>query len=427
MEAVKNAIKYFDLVMQHGREERRGSTRYKIGQCCSALYLRTKDINDLLTAIDNLQAATEVKLENEERQGALTELSRTYSRKYEVTRNKGDLEAAIHWGRLAVQENQGEPWILRNLANLLYWTFKDWKDPKVLDAAIEYYEVLWALYQTKPARSVATFYYAYGTALIRRYDLAAPGKGSIQDIERAVDLLQLAVGGARPEDKADHENRLKGALVRRDRAKRHSNTSPPSTLRSSNTIGFPSPPNSPSAMTFVEPADMPKRVSGAPRRTPIPSLSVRPDTATLAAASSATVNTSSTISENSASSRGQGALSRTPSTRSKRFSTSSQSTIMPMPMPMSANGLLATPRKGQMAPSLLSESMSVMTVPAVNDLPNGQFQQARPRVLRRQTKTLPAVPLVKTPPATKLAPLPPTDKSRPGFLSFARIRGSKAP
>jgi len=395
VEAVERAIKYFIVVQMHGRPERRASARYRIAQCYSALYTRSKSKEYLDNAIENFRGSIEGELDNEERQGALMELSRTLARKYETSRERRDLDEAIKFARMAVQDNQSEPWILRNLANLLYWMFKDLKDAAALDEAIDYYEVIWALYQNKPGRSMATFYYSFGTALIRRYDAAADRKrtGRLQDIERAVDLLQLAVGSATPECLDDYKHRLKGAVARKEKATSNpQSNSPPPTMRSSNTVGFPSIPNSPVAISFAEQqAELPRR-SSTLRRAPIPSLSSHPET--LASLSSNEDRTPQ-ISDSRPLSGGSQAPSDT--------------TITPV-------------RRGQTAPSLLSESMSIMTVPAVQNLPSMDQQQARPRVLRRavRSNSIP-VSLVTPPMPTKIVPGSP-EKPRRDFLLFARLR-----
>ncbi|KIM28846.1 hypothetical protein M408DRAFT_68928 [Serendipita vermifera MAFF 305830] len=397
VEAVDRAIKHLVVVHAHCREEKRATTRYKIGQCYSALYIRLKNREDLDAAIENFRASVEgEQLDREERQSALMELSRTLAKKYDASRERIDLEEAIKFARMTVQENQGEPWILRNLANLLYWMFKDLKDAQALDEAIEYYELVWALYQAKPGRSMATFYYSFGTALIRRYDAATDGKqtGRVQDIERAVDLLQLAVNNATPECLEDYRHRLKGAITRREKAANNPQTqSPPATMRSSNTIGFPSSPSSPVAVSFAEQQfDLPKR-SSTLRRAPIPSLSSQPE-----------------------------ALPTIPFTTDRRSRVDSQSTVRSSKAP--SESTITPMRRGQTAPSLLSESMSIMTVPAVQNLPS--MDQQRPRVLRRagRSASIPVVPLDKPSIATKMLPTTP-EKPRRDFLSFARLR-SKA-
>lgn len=396
VEAVDRAIKHFVVVHAHCEEKKRASTRYKIGQCYSALYIRLKDIKDLDAAIDNFRASIEGELDREERQSALMELSRTLAKKYDASRERVDLEEAIKFARMTVQENQGEPWILRNLANLLYWMFKDLKDSQALDEAIEYYELVWALYQAKPGRSMATFYYSFGTALIRRYDAVTDGRrsGTLQDIERAVDLLQLAVNNATSECLEDYRHRLKGATARRDKAASNPQTqSPPSTMRSSNTIGFPSSPNSPVAVSFAEQQfDLPKR-SSTLRRAPIPSLSSQPE-----------------------------ALPTIPFSTDRRSRASdSQSTVRNSQAP--SESTITPLRRGQTAPSLLSESMSIMTVPAVQNLPS--MDQQRPRVLRRhappRSGSIPVLPMDKPPIPTKVVSLSP-EKPRRDFLSFARLR-----
>jgi hypothetical protein len=379
----------------HGRLERRASTRYKIAQCYSALYTRLKKRDHLDSAIEKFRASIEAELDSEERQGAMMELSRTLASKYDASRDREDLEEAIKFARMAVQENQGEPWILRNLANLLYWMFKDLKDGSALDEAIDYYEVVWALYQQKPGRSMATFYYSFGTALVRRFDSGTDGKraGKLQDIERAVDLLQLAVGSATPQCLDDYKHRLKSAVGRRDKAASNPQShSPPLTMRSSNTVGFPSNPGSPVAVSFSEQQmELPKR-SSTLRRAPIPSLSSRPETFS---SHSSNVDRTSKNDESQLSSRS----SQVPS----------ETTIIPT--------------RRQTAPSLLSESMSIMSVPAVQNLPSLDQQQARPRVLRRaiRSHSIPAVPLAALPMPTKIVPVSP-EKSRRDFLSFTRLR-----
>ncbi|KAG8756688.1 hypothetical protein FRC14_002824 [Serendipita sp. 396] len=396
-EAVELAIKTFQSALTHGSKENQGGTRYRVGQCYSALYGRRRQREDLDAAIENLRAATEHELEDEDRQGALMELSRTLARRYDLTREEADLNDAIHWAKMALEENQGEPSILRNLANLLYWKYKDLKDQAALDQAIEYYEVIYALYQNKPGRSLASFYYSFGTALIRRFDaMEGQNQGRMQDIERAIDLMEWAVRSATPECLDDYQHRLKGARSRRDRLVNRRTSSPPATMRSSNTIGFPSQPASPTAISFAEQQELPKR-SSTLRRAPIPSLSSHPDTP----------GSSSTVIYR---------ISKDSDTRSRSGSRSSEapseSTIIPM-------------RQSQPAPSIFSESMSVMSVPAVQDLPPMDIHQARPRVLRRATKGIPIPTLAKSPASPKLGPSPP-EKPRREFLSFVKLRTPKS-
>jgi hypothetical protein len=413
IEAVNQSIKYFRIVLEHGAPEKRGSSLYRIGQCYSTLYARKKENADLDAAIENLEAATQHELDREDRQGALMELSRTLARKYDLTRVNVDLDNAIQWARVAVEENQEDPLILRNLANLLYWKYKDMKDTKALDEAIDYYEIIWGLYERKPGKNMASYHFSFGTALIRRFD-EAKGYGRLQDIERAVDLLELAVKSATPQCLDDYQHRLKGAISRRDKAQANPNASPLSTIRSSNTIGFPS---SPTAISFADPPMETPRHSKIQRRAPIPSLASRPDAATI---SSTSLDRTSKASEkpsekpsekasekaNEQADENQRPLSMQSTQSTLRNSRASQATIVPV-------------KKGPPAPSLLSESMSVMTVPAVQDLP-----QARPRVLRRATRSVPVVPLAKPPTATKVVAGSP---EKPRFLSFARLRGSKSP
>ncbi|CAG7846338.1 SubName: Full=Uncharacterized protein {ECO:0000313/EMBL:CCA69680.1} [Serendipita indica DSM 11827] len=398
VEAVYNAIRHFQTVLSHGAKDKQGSTQYKIGQCYSALYNRLKKTEDLDLAIKFLQASTEHELYRDERQGALMELSRAVARKYDATRDQSYLEEAIRWARMTLKENEGEPSILRNLANLLYWKYKDLKDNAALDEAIEYYEIIYALYQTKPGRSLASFYYSYGTALIRRFDAVdSTQHNRLQDIERAVDLMEWAVKSAAPQSLEDYEHRLKGAKSRRDRLLGQQTASPPATMRSSNTIGFPSSPSSPTSVSFAEQqTELPKR-SNSTRRAPIPSLASHPDNP------GSSTTTFHRVSASSETRRRSG---------SRASEAASDATVIP------------TLKRGQTAPSLLSESMSVMSVPAVQDLPAINSQQARPRVLRRATRSIPMPTLAKPPPPTKFINSSP-DKPRRDFLSFARLLGPK--
>ncbi|KAG8833261.1 hypothetical protein FRC17_011036 [Serendipita sp. 399] len=380
-EAVELAIKTFQSALAHGSKENQGGTRRR---------------EDLDAAIETLRTSTEHELEDEDRQGALMELSRTLARRYDVTREEADLNEAIRWAKMALEENQGEPSILRNLANLLYWKYKDLKDQAALDQAIEYYEVIYALYQNKPGRSLASFYYSFGTALIRRFDaMEGQHQGRMQDIERAVDLMEWAVKSASPECLDDYQHRLKGARSRRDRLVNRRASSPPATMRSSNTIGFPSQPASPTTISFAEQQELPKR-SSTLRRAPIPSLSSHPDTP----GSSSTVIYR--ISKND---------EARPRSGSRSSEAPSESTIIPV-------------RQNEPAPSIFSESMSVMSVPAVQDLPPMDLQHARPRVLRRATKSIP-IPSLAPPGSPKIAPSSP-EKPRREFLSFVKLRSPKS-
>jgi tetratricopeptide (TPR) repeat protein len=216
IEMVHQSVKCFKAVLDYSVRENHGSTMYRMGKCYSALYMKKREISDLEAAIINLEAATQHQLDKEERQIAMVELSRMLARKYDRSRAPLDLDNAIRWARVAAQGNQENEVTMRNLANLLYQMYKATKDTRVLDELIDNYERIWTLYQRNPGKSAASFHYRFGTALIWRFDEAS-GHRRLQDVERAIHLLQLAVADASPQSLNDYQRRLEAAVSRQDK------------------------------------------------------------------------------------------------------------------------------------------------------------------------------------------------------------------
>lgn len=337
------AISHLRSALAHVSQDNRGILHFKIGQSYSALYNRRKQPPDLQSSIQYLTQSLTGSLDAISRQTAIMELSRTYTRKFDQTKHKDDIDTALHWARIGVTENQGEAWILRDLANLLYWLYKLYRDPKALDEAIDYYEILWALYQSKPGRSMPTYYFAFATALIRRFDLVESSKvrpvsgKKLRDIERSVDLLQLAIRSAGSSDAEairDYTARLNLAQAKLERAKAGES--------SSEAVSFPplspGPLSPPFALTNGSMATIPGGAFTEIRG---------PDT---------------------------GTMQRKASLRRSKPSNASTSTVPPLP---------AQPIGRTVAPSVISEDISIMTVPPAKDIP---AVATRPRVLKRTSR-----------------------------------------
>jgi hypothetical protein len=196
--------------------------------CHARLYIQTRDPSVLEAAITNFKAAAEHQLDKRERRGVIKELSGMLARKYDVTRVIFDLQEAIRWARIAVEENPICPLTLQNAAGLIYRMCEDVNDTGALDESIKYFEATWTLYKRKPGKYMATFYYRFANALIRRSDEAGTHE-QLQDIEHAIDLLKLAVDNASPQQVDLYQYRLKDAIIRQDRIYANRTASPPPT------------------------------------------------------------------------------------------------------------------------------------------------------------------------------------------------------
>lgn len=203
-------------ILERGKPEDRHVTQCKMGQYYAALYSRDRMPSDLNAAIDHLKMGLKGKLRRETRRWTILELSRALSKKYEKSRNREHLDSAIQWSRIALQENPDDVSILRMFGNLCYWSYKESEDASALDESIECYQKAWTLYQIKRGLNMATFYYSYGSVLLRRYErMESMQKGNIEDVERAIELLRLAVRNASSRDLDEFRRRLRGAIARR--------------------------------------------------------------------------------------------------------------------------------------------------------------------------------------------------------------------
>ncbi|PVF99436.1 kinase-like protein [Serendipita vermifera] len=216
IDVVDRAVQCFKRVLKSDAPDKRGASMYRIGKCHSTLYVKNMKISDLEAAIINLEAATRHELDSEERQFAIVELTRMLSKKYDRTGALSDLHNAIRWARVAVEGDQDNSLTVRNLADLLYRMYKTTRSPKMLDELILNYEAIWNLHEKRPTKNAASFHYRFGTAYIWRFHEAGD-QGRLQDIEKAVELLQLAVSHASPRSLNDYQRRLEGAIARRDK------------------------------------------------------------------------------------------------------------------------------------------------------------------------------------------------------------------
>lgn len=218
---MKLCLHYSQLSLERSPPEGRCRSHRKIGHCYIQYYTKKRLISELDSAINHLNIALEGELEQDERQEALMELSRTLSIKYSRTMDRTHLDAAIHWLKVAVQEDPNKPWTLRNLGDLLHLLYKETKRLEALDNAIDYYQEAWSLYQAQREQNISKFHYRFGTALIRRHNIMERrAEGNPQDLERAIELMQLAVGSAEPRVLDEYQCILKGAVTRRNRTGR---------------------------------------------------------------------------------------------------------------------------------------------------------------------------------------------------------------
>jgi tetratricopeptide (TPR) repeat protein len=237
---LERCIDHSITILERGKPEDRYVTRCKMGQYYAALYGRDRVSSDLNAAIDNLKVGLKGKLRRETRRWAILELSRALSKKYERSRDKEHLDSAIHWSRVALHENPDDASILRMFGNLCHWNYKESGDVLALDESIECYQKAWTIYQAKQGLNMPMFYYSFGSVLLRRYDkMKSTRKENMEDVERAIELLQLAVRNASSRDLDEFRHRLSGAIARqRDSSRRDSSHKGPQSPRSAPLVAY---------------------------------------------------------------------------------------------------------------------------------------------------------------------------------------------
>jgi hypothetical protein len=203
---IQRAIECFKTGISYAPPNGYGSLNYRIGKSYSALYLERNDAEDLKAATYYLRQATSGTLSDEEMEDAAIELSDIFMKHYEKNRDKESLETAIYWARRAVhvKYQDGDSRILRRLGSLLALLYKDFQDQAALEDAILCYEQVWDLHNRQTEEDVATYYYNFATALMRRSTIpTTENKRRIQDLGRAVELLTLAIASANAEKEED--------------------------------------------------------------------------------------------------------------------------------------------------------------------------------------------------------------------------------
>jgi hypothetical protein len=220
-EAIYQSFKYLDLILKHGPTEKHGINIYQKGKLCMKLYLKNRNNDDLDRAIAEFKAATRYELDQQDREDGIMELSRALSERYNHKRSIADLYDATQWAHVAVKENPKNLLALQNVADLLHWIYKETQDARALDKSIDYYEATRALYSPIPGKDGAPFHYRFGIALIRRFDRddgheTLQDIEHLQDIERAVVFLRLAVAEASPQKLDRYQHCLMDAITRQN-------------------------------------------------------------------------------------------------------------------------------------------------------------------------------------------------------------------
>jgi hypothetical protein len=209
-EAIYQSVKYIDLRLKHYPVEEPGPIIYLKGELYMSLYLENKNSDDLDRAINEFKDTTQHQMNQEDRQKGIMALNRALSERYNHKLVITDLYDVIQWGYVAVKENPNNLLALQIVADLLHWLYKDTKDIRALDKSIDYYEATWARCQQGLHKDIASFHYRFGIALVRRFDQ----NGRLQDIERAITFLRLAVVGASPQKLDRYEQCLMDAIAR---------------------------------------------------------------------------------------------------------------------------------------------------------------------------------------------------------------------
>lgn len=195
-----------------------GPDLFLLGDCHRFLYVRRDDSTDLQLALQYLTEAQGFDL-GDDKVDAYVALGVIHVERYNRYKKPEDLDKAIETFKTVAGINQHDSSLARNVANTLYYKHKETRDPKWLDEAIDYYEIELATADDNKG-GVGRRYYAYGSALVRRY----ASKGFIADLEKGVEYLETALKHAHKDDAADYAARLDRAreklALERERAER---------------------------------------------------------------------------------------------------------------------------------------------------------------------------------------------------------------
>jgi hypothetical protein len=215
--AISRAIERYSSALSVATPEASPKLRYKLGKAYATLFVETHEDTSLRLGYSYLEESVAGNLPASDREDAAIELSNVYSHEYEQRKSRDSLDSAIYWARRAVhiQDEEGNPRILRKVASLVTQVYKDFGDTAALEGAILCYEHAWDLPGSHQNKDSATFYYNYGTVLMRRSSVAYAAQQQVKsDLKRAVEVLQLAVDKAESEDSLMYEVQLKTAQER---------------------------------------------------------------------------------------------------------------------------------------------------------------------------------------------------------------------
>ncbi|KIM29279.1 hypothetical protein M408DRAFT_121808 [Serendipita vermifera MAFF 305830] len=221
LSSISRAIKHYSTALSMSRPEGLARLQYKIGKAYATMFIHTSNDEDLRLGHSYLEPCVVSDLPVEDKEDAALKLSAMYEHKYDEMLTRDTLDSAIYWARRAVhiQDENSDPRILRKVASLLTLLYKDFGDISALDSAITSYENVWDYSGTHETEDSATFYFNYGTALMRR---SSAGYTSHQrvlaDLKRAIELLQQAVDNADSDDLLAYEFQLNTALERFNKA-----------------------------------------------------------------------------------------------------------------------------------------------------------------------------------------------------------------
>lgn len=250
---ITRAINHYNTALSMVQPEGTANLNYKLGKAHATMFLYASNNVDLRLGHSFLQKSIAGDLSAENKEDAAMELRDMYEHEYEQRPAREALDSAIYWARRAVhmQDEDCDPRALRKVAILLTLLYREFGDTDALDSAIRSYEQTWELSRTHETNDAATFYYNYGTALMRR---SSAGYTSYQrvtaDLERAIELLQLAVDNAKGNDFLAYEVQLTTAKEKYSQLK----------VRGNDEADDPSPlPTPPRSATF------PRILGGYPR------------------------------------------------------------------------------------------------------------------------------------------------------------------
>lgn len=209
------AINCFQTALPYASPGISARIHYKAAETYSVLFERRKSQDDRKSAESHFEEALAGQLPPDEAERANLQLSKFYLDEYQQTKERSSLDTALYWARRAVyiKSKEGDPLILRKVAGLLVTMSKDFGDGNSLNAAIESYQQVWDLVATQGGEDLSTFYYNYGTALMRRSAISNVDalKMRHDDLQNAVRLLALALKVAEQDDTLALQIQLKTA------------------------------------------------------------------------------------------------------------------------------------------------------------------------------------------------------------------------